>query len=251
MPLHPDFLTKPLAHRGLHDRSKGIPENSPAAFQAAIDAGYGIECDLQLSADGKAMVFHDDRLDRLTEATGPVRGHTAADLGEIKLKDGDDFIPTLTELLAQVKGRVPLLIEIKDQDGKLGPDTGSLEADTARLLADYDGPVAVMSFNPHAIAYMREYAPDLALGLVTCNFAAEEEAAALPADYAAALSEISDYDRVGACFISHDHRDLHRPRVAALKKAGAAILCWTIRSKEQEDAARKVAQNITFEGYLA
>lgn len=251
MALHPDFLTRPLAHRGLHDRAQRRPENSRAAFRAAIAAGYGIELDLQGSADGQAMVFHDDNLNRLTAATGPVRLMTAAQLQTVFLRDSDETIPTLQDVLELVRGQVPLLVEIKDQDGAFGPNTGTLEAATARLLQDYDGPVAVMSFNPNAMAHMRDLAPGLARGLVTYDFTADPGCDGIDRDHLTALSEIADYDRVGACFISHDRTDLTRPRVAALKRAGAAILCWTVRSKAQEAEARKIAENITFEGYLA
>jgi len=251
MTLHPDFLTKPMAHRGLHDRKSGRPENSPAAFRAAIAGGYGIELDLQLSADGQAMVFHDDNLDRLTEETGPVRAKTAAMLGAITLRGGTDTIPTLAQVLALVDGQVPLLVEIKDQDRQVGTNVGPLEATAARMLTQYKGPVAVMSFNPHSIAAFGQNAPDLALGLVTCKFTAENEWATVAPERLQALSDISDYDRLGACFISHDRTDLGSPRVAELKASGAVILCWTVRSKDQETEARKVADNITFEGYLA
>ena len=120
MTLPPAFLRLPIAHRALHDRAQGRPENSRAAIRAAIAAGYGIEIDLQASADGVAMVFHDDDLGRLTGATGPVRARTAAELGAIRLTDAEDGIPTLAEVLEIVAGRVPLLIEIKDQSGEMG-----------------------------------------------------------------------------------------------------------------------------------
>lgn len=251
MKLHPDFLTKPLAHRGLHDLKFGVPENSPAAFQAAIDAGYGIELDLQLSADAQAIVFHDDYLDRLTDETGKVREKTADMLGTFRLKGGQDVVPTLAQILAQIDGQVPLLIEIKDQDGMLGTNLGTLEVATAHLLANYAGPVAVMSFNPHAMAVFRDHAPDMAIGLVTCDFAADGGWASLPPARLAELTDIADYEKLGACFISHDRTDLARPRVADLKAAGAAILCWTVRSPEDEATARQIADNITFEGYRA
>jgi glycerophosphoryl diester phosphodiesterase len=249
MTLHPDFLRLPLAHRALHDRARGRPENSRAAIRAAIAAGYGIEIDLQGSADGQAMVFHDDTLDRLTGATGPVRARTAADLGEIRLKDAEDGIPTLAQVLEIVAGRVPLLIEIKDQSGEMGPDMGPLPAATAAALAGYAGPVAVMSFNPHAIVAMARLAPGVVRGLVTYAWA-DDHAPADPARRAH-LAAIADYDATGACFVSHHWRDLDRPRVAELKAQGAAILCWTIRSPDEEAQARKVAQGITFEGYAA
>jgi glycerophosphoryl diester phosphodiesterase len=117
VPLPDSFLRLPLCHRGYHDLSRGIVENSLSAFSAAIDAGYGIELDIQLSADGQAVVFHDDTLDRVAEATGLVIDRTAAELGTIRLKHSRDTIPTFAETLALVAGRAPLLVELKDQSG--------------------------------------------------------------------------------------------------------------------------------------
>ena len=109
--LPPAFLTVPLAHRALHDVTDGRPENSRAAIAAAIEGGYGIEIDLQLSADNRAMVFHDYALDRLTTQTGPVRQRDADNLAQVSLRGGDEAIPTLEEILALVDGRAPLLID--------------------------------------------------------------------------------------------------------------------------------------------
>ena len=243
------FLGAPLAHRALHDVTDGRPENSRAAIRAAIDHGYGIEIDVQLSADNQAMVFHDYALDRLAEGTGPVRVVPAGTLGQTPLKGGDEGIPTLTEVLDLVAGQVPLLIEIKDQDGSMGDDIGPLEQATADALRRYAGPVALMSFNPHAVARMRDLCPDIPRGIVTSSYKAEDwPLNAATRDH---LRNIPDFDRVGATFISHEVADLDRPRVADLKAQGANILCWTVRSPEQEAQAREVAQNITFEGYLA
>jgi glycerophosphoryl diester phosphodiesterase len=241
------FLAAPFAHRGLHDRAAGVVENSRAAAAAAIAAGYGIELDLQASADGEAMVFHDDALPRLTGEPGLVRDYAAAALGRIPLLGGAETVPTLAEILALVGGRVPLLIEIKDQDGALGPDVGPLEARVAALLAGYDGPAALMSFNPHAIAALAELAPDRPRGLTTCSF--EEADWSLPDYRRAELAALLDVERVGAGFVSHDHHDLANPALARLKAEGLPILTWTIRSPAEEAAARRVADNITFEGY--
>ena len=145
----------PLAHRGLHDAAKGRIENAMASFQAAINGGYGIELDVQLSADGQAVSFHDDTLDRLTGETGLVRDRTAHALGEISLNGSRDTIPTFREVLDLVAGKVPLLIEIKDQDGAFGEDVGPLERAVARDLEGYIGDCAVMSFNPHSVAAMQ------------------------------------------------------------------------------------------------
>ncbi|MBE9637761.1 glycerophosphodiester phosphodiesterase family protein [Salipiger mangrovisoli] len=244
------FLDRPIAHRALHDLAAGRPENSRAAIAAAIEAGYGIEIDLQLSSDGVPMVFHDERLERLTDARGLLGARDAAELSALRLKGGDEGIPTLAEVLALVAGRVPLLIEIKDQDGALGADVGPLEKSVAEVLQGYAGPVAVMSFNPHSVARMARLAPRVPRGLTTEAFAAEDWPG-VPGSRLEELRAIPDYARSGACFISHSWRDLATARVAELKAEGAAILCWTIRTPEQEAEARAVAHNVTFEHYLA
>ncbi|WP_299620270.1 glycerophosphodiester phosphodiesterase family protein [uncultured Tateyamaria sp.] len=243
------FLGAPLAHRALHDMTDGRPENSRAAIAAAIAHGYGIEIDVQLSADDQPMVFHDYALDRLAAAKGPVRAVPATTLTHTPLLGGAEGIPTLEEVLAQVAGQVPLLIEIKDQDGGMGENIGPLEVATAAALATYQGPVAVMSFNPHSVARMADLMPHIPRGLVTSSYAKADWP--LPQATCDRLRAIPDFDRVGASFISHEAADLSRPRVAELKRAGANILCWTIRSPKAEAEARKVAQNVTFEGYLA
>ena len=250
MELPAPFLTLPIAHRAFHDRTAGRPENSLSAVRAAVEAGYGIEIDIQPSSDGVPMVFHDYTLERLTSETGPIRTRIAAELQAITLTGGEEGIPTLAQVLEAVGGRVPLLVEIKDQDGELGPNVGALEAAAAPLLAAYEGPLAVMSFNPHSIAAMAKLAPGVPRGLTTSAYDPRHWEP-IPAARRDALREIPDYDRVGASFISHEWKDLARPRVAELKAQGAGVLCWTIRSPLDEKAAREIAQNITFEAYPA
>jgi glycerophosphoryl diester phosphodiesterase len=250
VPLPDSFLRLPITHRALHDRAQGRIENSPSAIKAAVAAGYAIEVDLQLSKDGVAMVFHDETLDRLTAESGSVNAHTAAELGRIRLKDSTDTIPTLSEVLTLIDGRVPLLIEIKDQTLVMGPTDGRLEAATAEALKGYAGDVALMSFNPHSIAHMAHLAPHLPRGITTSAYD-RDDWAPLPPDVCDRLRSIPDYDATGSSFISHEGRDLARPRVAELKAQGAKVLCWTIRSAADEALARKVADNVTFEGYLA
>ncbi len=249
-PLPPAFLRTPIAHRALHDRAAGRIENSPAAIAAAVAQGYGIEIDLQLSADGQAMVFHDEVLDRLTGRQGPVNALTAAELARIALKGSADTIPTLPQVLGMVAGRVPLLIEVKDQDGMMGPAVGRLEAAAAAALEGYGGPVAVMSFNPHSVAALARLAPHIPRGLTTSAYDPEDWAP-LPPATCDRLRAIPDYEPAGASFISHEWPDLPRPRVADLKSAGATVLCWTIRSPADEATARRIAHNVTFEGYAA
>jgi glycerophosphoryl diester phosphodiesterase len=233
----------------MHDVPNGVQENSRPSFEAAIKHGYGIELDLQMSADGEAMVFHDYALDRLTHESGPIQMRTAAELREVRLKIGNDPILDLPELLQLVNGQVPLLIELKDQDGGIGPNVGRLENRVAELLANYRGDAVVMSFNPHSMMVMSEIAPNIPRGLTTCDFNTEFWSM-LPRKRAEELAAIPDFDRVRACFISHDHRLLDAAPVTALKARGVPLLCWTVRSAEQEIKARRLADNITFEGYI-
>jgi len=244
------FLTTPFAHRALHDVADGRPENSCAAIRAAMAAGYGIEIDLQLSRDGVATVFHDYQLGRLTDDEGPVRQRDAADLARIPLTGGTEGIPTFAEVLALVAGRVPMLVELKDQHGQMGVTDGVLERAVAKDLEGYDGPLALMSFNPHSVVQLAELTPHLPRGIVTCHYP-HEDWPMIPELTRAHLRPIPDYDRAGAVFISHELADLNSAHVARLKSQGAHVLTWTVRSPEDEAEARKVADNITFEGYLA
>lgn len=248
-PLPAAFVRSPIAHRALHDRARRRIENSASAIRAARAAGYGIEIDLQLSADGVAMVFHDEDLGRLTGEAGPLNARSAAELGRIKLAGSDDTIPTFAQVLSLIGGAVPLLVEIKDQTLTMSQTDGRLEQATARDLQSYSGEVALMSFNPHSVAHMAGLCPMRPRGLTTSAYG--DDWAPLSTATCDILREIPDYDRTHSSFISHEAQDLTRPRVAELKAQGAAILCWTIRSPEAEAEAREIAHNITFEGYAA
>lgn len=241
------FRVRPLAHRGLHDAADGRIENSRAAVEAAMTAGYGIEIDVQLTADGAALVFHDADLDRLTEETGPIRARSLAELQAIPLKGAPDGPPELSEVVAHVAGRVPLLIELKDQSGSLGPESEALAAAVAGALAGTTDNVAVMSFNPHIVQHLARLLPDVPRGLTTMDFSRTE---GLSADQQTRLNEIATFDAVSASFVSHDHRDLNTPALAPLRAQGVPILTWTIRSAAEARTALKLADNITFEGFL-
>lgn len=248
--LDPSFLGAPLAHRALHDVTDGRPENSRAAIRAAIEAGYGIEIDVQMSSDGVAMVFHDYELERLAEDTGLINQRAAGDLARVVLRGSSEGIPALPEVLEMVAGQVPLLIEIKDQDGTMGANVGPLEQAVARDIEGYQGPLGLMSFNPYSVQQMAIHAPKIPRGIISGDFPANGWPH-LSREIRERLRAIPDFDTVGASFISHKVIDLGSKRVAELKAKGADILCWTVKSAEQEKEARKVADNITFENYLA
>lgn len=248
MSLPASFFARPFAHRALHDDA--MAENSMAAIIAAVDAGYGIEIDIQPSRDGTAMVFHDYDLARLTGVAGAIAQRSATELGDIALSGGGGTIPTLAQVLEIIAGRVPLLIEIKDQDGALGPNVGPLEQAVCADLAGYTGDVALMSFNPNSVAACQTYAPDIPRGITTCPYPAADWPT-VPSTVREAQATIPDFDRVGASFISHQQDDLGSPHVAGLKARQVPVFCWTIRSAAMEAEARKIADNITFEGYRA
>ena len=244
-PLPPGFLARPFAHRALH--GPGVAENSAGAISAAVAAGWGIEIDVQLTGDGAAVVFHDGLLQRLTDRPGTVRERSLAAMQAIPLLNGG-AIPSLAEALAAVGGRVPLVIEVKDQSGDMSAHAiGPLEAAVADAARGYDGPLAVMSFNPHSVAALRDAAPDLPRGLITCGWTAGDWPH-LSEGRRAELRRI-DTGAVGAGFISHDRTDLASPEVARARALGLPVLCWTIRSPEQAAEALAHADQITFEGY--
>jgi len=252
IPLPSDFLSRPLAHRGFHDAAKGRPENSLAAIRAAITVGYGIEIDVQPSADNVPMVFHDEDLERMTGQKGRIKDHTAEDLAKLRLIGTDEPIPTLAEVLRTVVRRVPLLIEVKDQDGALGKNVGPFEDAIGKVLSNYGGNVAGMSFNPDSLMALRRAARGLPLGLVTCSFAPEDWPG-VPAERLDELRAVPgwDTDLIAAGFVAHDHNDILRPRMSELRSRGAKILCWTCRSIADERKARAYGNNVIFEGYNA
>lgn len=250
IPLPQRFLDRPIAHRALHDLQNGRAENGKRAIEAAIAGNYAIEIDIQLSRDGVPMVFHDYHLDRLTKGTGAVAVHNSAYLNATPLRHDGGTIPTLEEVLLTVAGRVPLLIELKDQDGEMGPNIGPMGKAVADLVRHYEGDVALMSFNPHHVDEMAYRLPERPRGLVTDQFRADDWPL-LPEPTRSRMRDVPDYDAVRASFISHNVNHLTSPRVKELKRSGAAVLCWTVRDAATEDRARSIVDNITFEGYTA
>jgi len=223
------LIARPFAHRGLH--GGGLVENSRAAFEAAIAAGDGIEFDVQASADGQAMVFHDYGLERLTSAHGRLAETAAADLGRIALNGAGETIPTLEEVLTLIGGRAGLLIEVKSPGWRVGA--------LCRVVADafegYDGPVAVMSFNPAVPRWFAHHAPDVLRGLVVM-----EEGR--PARHQLRRRLALHWSR--ADFLAYDIRDL--PSRFAVG-SGLPVLTWTVRTATQRATAAAYADQIIHE----
>ena len=218
-----------FAHRGLHRPDvdeAGVPENSPGAFAAAIAGGYGIECDIQRSADGQAMVFHDWNLERLTGETGPVARRSAAELGAIALTGSDDRIPTLPQLLDQIGGRVPLLIEIKSRrEMRVGPICLAVR----RVLEGYRGPHGVMSFDPRVPYWFAQHSPATVRGLVVTE-ENDKTATGRIKRHLALWQARPD-------FLAYDIRDLPSRFAASQRGRGLPVASWTVRSPELRDRA--------------
>jgi len=242
----PDWLIAgPIAHRGLHDSSAGVIENTPSAFAAAIDAGYAIETDLRAAACGTPMVFHDARLERLTHGAGALANHDCHTLGEIPFRDTAERMPTLDALLAQVAGRVPLFLEIKS-------DFSDQAAFAARIVADlrgYAGAVAVMSFDPRLVGAFRQLAPHIprGLGVTRVRRCDLPQASSLQRF---ALTHMLFVGEARPHFISCEHSALRMPGPRLMRTlARRPAIAWTVRTTVEANRARRYADAIIFEGF--
>ena len=242
-----DFLTaRPIAHRWLHDFSTGMVENTASAFAAAIAGGYAIECDLQLTRDGEAVVFHDDHVERLTEGRGMVKDHTAAEMKQLTMRNSTDKVQTLAELLTQVNGQVPLVIELKS----LWDGDARLAQRAIEELKSYSGPHCLMSFDPDAIAAVRRFAPHIIRGIVA-ERATDSYYNSLPLPKQTELRTFSHLARTRPDFVSFFYEELPWAPITALRASGMPIITWTIRSPQQAVMAMRCSDQITFEGFAA
>ena len=246
-PRAPDWLTaRPIAHRGLHDRAAGIPETTLAAAEAAVAGGYAIECDVQLSADGEAMVFHDEALGRLTGETDPVEARTAAELGRLTIAETGELIPTLPDFLARIAGRVPVIVEIKSRfDGDR-----RLTRRTAEIVAGLDAPIALKSFDPGIVATLAEIAPEVPRGIVAEASQDDPHYARLTPALRAELSGLLHLHVSRPHFLSWRVGDLPGPVPYLCRRLGnMPVMTWTVRSPEQRALAADWADQMVFEGF--
>jgi glycerophosphoryl diester phosphodiesterase len=243
-----NWLTaRPVAHRGLHDASRGIIENMPGAAKAAIAGNFAIECDIQLTSDGEAMVHHDDELGRLTEGSGALRRKTAAELKAVRFKSTGEQMMTLTDLCALVAGRVPLVIEVKshfDGDRKLVKRM-------TEVLSSYPGQAVGMSFDPDQVIALRELLPSRPRGIVAeHDYTAEDWPEASPAQRHE-MTHLRHFFRTRPDFVAYWVNEL--PSAApwlARNLLGCPLLAWTVRTGEQRERAARHADQMIFEGFV-
>jgi glycerophosphoryl diester phosphodiesterase len=244
-------LLRPIAHRGLHSRRRGLIENSAPAFVAAIDRGYGIECDLQAAKDGTPMVFHDERLDRLFASSGRLSNHMPATLARLRYRGCGTGILRLAECLRLVAGRVPLLVEVKRN--RRPPPHGFLEKVAIEANA-YAGPLALMSFDRDILASLLGLAPGVAQGWIVGRhqLAARWWAAPRSARKDRAIARLLATLPEGIAFLAVDIRILRGARAfVAANGLALPLFSWTIRTRRERSAAARWADAPIFEGYEA
>jgi glycerophosphoryl diester phosphodiesterase len=244
----PAWLTaQPIAHRGLHACAEGVIENTVGAAKAAMARGFAIECDVQLTRDLEAVVFHDFTLDRLTEGSGKVVERTAAELAAIPMRGTADRIVPLADFLAVLGGRVPLVCEIKSGfDGDL-----RLARRTAEVVTAYAGPVAIKSFDPDIVAALREFAPHHPRGFVGENDYHDKDWAHLSQRRRHELRNLLHYEAMRPDFLSWQIKDLDTAvPFLARKGMGLPVMSWTVRTPEHRALAATHADQMVFEGFI-
>jgi glycerophosphoryl diester phosphodiesterase len=237
MTLKLSWLTaQPVAHRGYHDLNKHVWENTLSAFTRAIEAGYAIECDVQLAADSVPVVFHDDEMTRLTGIKGDVRERTSAELGMLSIGQTKDRVPTLKQLLKLCAGKVPLVIELKGREGE-GVDDGFAEA-VLEELEGYQGHVALMSFDHHLLKDLKAAGSPWPLGLTAEGTNPED------------FFKHDEAMQIGLDFISYFWGHLPNSFIEAQRKLGIPVITWTVRDENALEKSYTYADQITFEGFV-
>lgn len=234
----------PVAHRGLWSKG-GAPENSLAAFQAACQGGYGIELDVQLTADGEAVVFHDDDLQRMTGVQGRVRDRTLAELAKLTLAGTEERIPTLLETLAVVGRRAMIHVELKTPWGEVGP----LEQKVHEALIDHAGPTCVIGFNPYSHAWFADRFPGVLRGLDSYDYKAG--APHLGPEQRQAFARLEHVAIARPHFLALQGQMLPDPKAAELRAAGMPVVAWTVRDPLERERLTPHVDNIIFEGFHA
>lgn len=239
---------RPIAHRGLHD-GQGRIENTAPAFSAAIERGFGIECDIRPAANGLPVVFHDASTERLLGEERSVAELTSADLNRLRYRDGVSSLLRFDELLELVAGRVPLLVEIKSEWGE--PDATFLD-EVVRLSLAYTGPVALMSFDPAIMRRVRACAPSIPRGLVAANTAPDDQIALeLGGKRASDLSQLLESGPIATDFYAYRVHDLTTPAIRYSREVeGRPIFAWTVRTAADYEIARHWADAPIFEDLL-
>ncbi len=243
------LVAKPIAHRGLHDKSEGVIENTVSAAEAAIAHGFPIELDVQLTADNEAIVFHDFELERLTGESGPVAARKLSDLTRIDITGarGGDKIPSLKQFLDAIAGRVPLVVEIKS---KFNGDM-TLTKRTIEILKDYSGPFVIKSFDPDIVTHLRHNAPGITRGIIGELEYASKADSFMTDELRHRLSNLLHFSESQPQFVSWKVHNLPCAAPYLCRLIGnLPLMAWTVRNPEDRARAEKNADQMVFEGFL-
>jgi len=242
------LTARPIAHRGYHDLDAGRVENTPTAIQAAIDNDFAIEVDLQETSDGEALVFHDFKLDRLARDSGQVIERTSTELCSLAMKESEDRLWLLQDLLDLVDGKVPLMIEVKSK-----MLTGAQDAFIRRiaaLVADYKGPVSIKSFDPDMLSILRHVAPQITRGALADGTPNKGEYRRYTRIERFAFRHLLHTVRTKPDYISYGIRDLPAIAPSFLRRCfGLPVVTWTVKTSEHRQRAALYADQIVFEGF--
>jgi glycerophosphoryl diester phosphodiesterase len=242
-------FARPIAHRGFHDRSKGIIENSKSAFDAAITHNLGIECDLQLTGDGEVVVFHDHDLERLTGNRGNIHAVSGADICSMPLLDSatGDTPQKFAEFLVQIAGRVPLVVEIKQQPTAEG--NAAIAQKAVEIAKGYSGPFVFKSFDPTVLQAVRKAGYAGELGVITYRYDTPDWDSHIPALQKLMLRHLLHWPLSRFTFISCERNSLALPAVRLCRALGMKVMSWTVKEKAQMPGVLKQADQIVFEGF--
>ncbi len=242
------LIARPIAHRGFHDSTQGIVENSLAAARRAIAKNYAIECDVQSSKDGDAIVFHDATLDRLLGLSGTIGALAAPEIARLAYKDSEERIASLSDFLAVIAGRVPLIVELKSRfDGDV-----RLPTRVAQLAEIYAGPLALKSFDPQVLCALRGLGVERPLGLVAQAHYAAADWPELDELARKNLEALVDFPRGKPDFLSWHVGDLpHAVPLLCRVGMGMKVMVWTVRTQAERAIAQQWADQIVFEGFEA
>ena len=243
--IRPDLswlTSRPIAHRGFHNLAKGIPENTLRAAEEAVKKSLPIECDVQLTSDGEAVVFHDDELDRLAGVAGRVADQSLREMRRLRIGGTDSAPPSLAELLDFIAGRVPLLIELKSHGRP-----GALEDVVLRDLRAYAGAAAVLSFSPRSVRWFRRHAPDIVRGQIAGSY--HRRGGGIGPLGRFARRHLLTLATSRPHFVAHELTCLDLPSSRLWRRFGGPLLAWTARSADEFEAALHLADNVIFEGF--
>ncbi len=243
------LFPRPIAHRGLHDKAAGIIENSASAFEAAIAGNFAIECDVQLTSDGVAVVFHDDDMERLIGLEGPIADASAAQVTGTPLlgSAAGDTPQRFMDFLTQIAGRTLLQIELKRQRDAAG--TQLLARTVAQALSTYTGPVTVESFDPDLLTAIRQFGFTGSRGIITYAYDKPEWDSSLTEDQRYTLRHLLHWHETKFDFISCHDQALDLPAIKFWRALGKPVTAWTVRSANAARAALQHADQIVFEGF--